>query len=157
MTNTWGPFMVLRRRVWPQLQRWALLVMPTHVSSALSASPGHQQVNRREVRRVTRRSLRPHRHPQTELSPGEAASISGLSGRPGTVLSLPAGQHPSPVPLAPDRSETCGTAAQDWDTACGSGVWLPLCRGYTRMCACECRVGLCCVCLIPVTSCRQSS
>lgn len=100
--------------------------MPTHVSRALSASPGRQQVNQRELRRVTRRSLRPRKHPQTELSPGEAASIAGLSGQPGTVLSLPAGQHPSPVPLAPYRSETRGTAGP------GLGHRLTLGSGFLR-------------------------
>ena len=41
-------------------------------------------------------------------------------------------------------------------TQADSGVRLPPCRGHTRVCACVCRVGLCCVCLIPVTYTRSS-
>ena len=120
--------------------------MPTHVTNVPAASSGSQQVSRRALR-----SLCPRRHPPAGLSPGGAASVGGLSGRPGMVLSLPAGQHPNPDAPAPYRSETYSTVAQAWDSSCDSGVRRPPCRGHTRVCACVCLVGLCCVCLIPVT------
>lgn len=120
--------------------------MPTHVTNALSASSGRQHVNQRGLR-----SPHPRRHPPAELSPRGAASVGGLSGWPGTVLSVPAGQHPDPAALALYRSQTYSTVAQAWDSSCDSGVRLPPCHGHMQVCACVCLVGLCCVCLIPVT------